>query len=404
MTLLGPHSRAAAYLGVVQFFFFATWIVYVVYLGDLLSAIGWDPKTVLIWFILLDQAVFALTDTAMGAWADRVERWLGQIGPWILAVNALSCAAFILLPWSVGLTPEGAGLEVKILFTALIVIWIATSSVLRAPPLVLLLKYAPRPQQSWLTALVLLGLGCGGASAPYLGGYLKQVAPELPFAISGLALFATTLGLIWIERTLPRAGAPSAPPQRQLPVPAIALVAALGLLLGLGFQIHFFLNTKPLLLKFITPGELGGWMPVFWIGFNVMVFLAPLVAQRIGAPRALIGGMAVGLFSLLLMPQAPNIELLGALLLLAGSAWGLAFMSGIVSALRLGSSGNEGLTLGVWFSALSGAALLRAILVLSETQATQLIWLPPLLWGGAIALLAVALVVNQRSSAREPLL
>jgi hypothetical protein len=56
---------------------------------------------------------------------------------------------------------------IQALWIALLVIWIASSSVLRAPPVVLLMKYAAKPQVPRLAALILLGLALGGAISPY---------------------------------------------------------------------------------------------------------------------------------------------------------------------------------------------------------------------------------------------
>lgn len=73
---------------------------------------------------------------------------------------------------------------------ALILIWTATSSALRAPPWALLGKYASAPSVPWMNALMLSGIAIGSALAPYLGVTLKNLDPRLPFAVSSLALFA----------------------------------------------------------------------------------------------------------------------------------------------------------------------------------------------------------------------
>src|SRR5207249_3328690 len=93
------------------------------------------------------------------------------------------------------------------LFFGLILIWSATSSVLRAPPWVLLSKYAALPSVPWLAALSLIGLSVANAIAPYLGVVLRSVDPRVPFALSSVSLFAITAGLLWVERALARQSA-----------------------------------------------------------------------------------------------------------------------------------------------------------------------------------------------------
>src|SRR5471030_2246590 len=129
MTAFVPH-RVGLYLAVVQFFFTITWTVYVIFLPGLAAAAG-IPKQTVIFILMLDQLIFAGMDLAMGVMADLVSRVVGRLGHIVLGVTLLSCVAFLLLPLA---APRGAGW----LFIALIVLWSASSSVLRAPPLMLL--------------------------------------------------------------------------------------------------------------------------------------------------------------------------------------------------------------------------------------------------------------------------
>ena len=89
---------------------------------------------------MLDQAIFTITDTAMGIAADRIAPFVGRLGVFVGVLTAISCAAFVALPFVAGTGP-GA----QVWFIVLILIWVVTSSALRAPPLTLLGKYRARP-------------------------------------------------------------------------------------------------------------------------------------------------------------------------------------------------------------------------------------------------------------------
>ncbi len=106
---------------------------------------------------MLDQAIFTISDFAVGVATDRVSQVLGRLGHWVAAVTLLSCAAFVGLPFiakaGIGPTP----------FLALVVLWAVTSSALRAPPLMLLGKYAEWPALPYLASLATLGVGIAGA-------------------------------------------------------------------------------------------------------------------------------------------------------------------------------------------------------------------------------------------------
>src|ERR671915_104261 len=153
-----PPHRIGLYLAVVQFLFTLTWTVYVIFLPKLATQAG-IPKQWIIYILLLDQLVFVVMDFAMGMAADRVSRVLGKLGYAILGVTIVSCAAFLLLPFA---APQGAAW----LFLALTVLWAVSSSALRAPPLVLIGKYAAAPSVPWLSTLSLFGLGLAGAVSP----------------------------------------------------------------------------------------------------------------------------------------------------------------------------------------------------------------------------------------------
>ena len=205
---LTPYA-AALYLAVVQFLFVTCWTLYVIYLPELLEGAGL-PRRLVPWILIADQLVFMVMDVVMGVAADRAARTLGRIGPLIAGLTAVSCLAFLLIPHVVGTLPVAA-------MVALIVIWTATSSALRAPPWVLLGRYAAAPAVPWMNALMLTGLAVGGAIAPYLGLTLKSVDPRLPFAVSSIALLATTAGLVWVERALGSRGAVQSAPAVRKP-------------------------------------------------------------------------------------------------------------------------------------------------------------------------------------------
>ena len=45
--------------------------------------------------LMLDQAIFTITDTAMGVAADRVAKLVGRLSVFVGLLTAISCAAFV---------------------------------------------------------------------------------------------------------------------------------------------------------------------------------------------------------------------------------------------------------------------------------------------------------------------
>ena len=380
---------AALYLAVVQFLFVTCWTVYVIYLPGLLESAGL-PRRYAPWILILDQLVFMAMDVMTGMAADRTARLVGRLGPFIVGITAASCIAFLLIPHA---AHWGGWASIALL--TLVLIWTGTSSALRAPPWVLLSRYAAAPAVPWLNALSLTGLGIGAAAAPYLGIVLKDADPRLPFAVSSLALLATTAGLVWAERALsPQPSAGPAPAAKPAGLGAAAWVFMAGcVLLALGSQAHVSLNSAGQYLRFARSDQLQYLMPVFWAGFSVAMFPGAALASRYGTLPVIAGAALVGAAGALAAIFAPGLGALVAAQLLAGGAWGCVLMASFTAAIELGRTGREGLALGTFFAILAAATLGRIAVVATELHklpgiALLLDWTPLALW------LAAGLIVT----------
>ena len=396
MTAFVPH-RVGLYLAVVQFFFTLTWTVYVIFLPRLAAEAG-IPKQTLIFILMLDQLIFACMDLAMGVMADRVSRAVGKLGHVVLGVTLFSCLAFLLLPLA---APGGAAW----LFIALTVLWSASSSVLRAPPLMLLGKYAARSSVPWLSALSLFGLGAASAVSPYLTVALRDTDPRLPFALSSIALALATFGVVWVERRLAANPAPAATTNTEAakPVHPVFWFLFSVALLGLGFQIHFAMNSAPLYLRFAKPADLEYLMPVFWIGFNLLMLPATLATRRFGGLAVMGAGALVGALAAYLASGAGSLGILIAMQFIAGGAWGCVLMSAVAAALVIGHTGREGKVTGTLFSLLALATFARMAVVAAQLNkdpqfSALLGWLPVAAWMLAGALLLLLLPLRRRAA------
>ena len=144
-------------------------------LGQRLQGRPGGPEEAIDWFTKAAKQGHAPAMEALGlayrdgrgVAADRAQRTLGKIGPLMIGMTLVSCVAFLLIPFFAHL---GA-----VVALGLMLIWVVTSSALRAPPWVLLSKYAAAPSVPRLNTLLLCGLAAGGAVAPYLGITLKNV-------------------------------------------------------------------------------------------------------------------------------------------------------------------------------------------------------------------------------------
>jgi MFS family permease len=384
-------AATALYLAALQFLFNLCWVVYAIYLPTLATGVGIAAGTVLL-ILMMDQAIFTIFDTATGVAADRMSRVIGRIGRCVAIVTLVSCAAFVALPFITGIGPAG-----QWLFLVATMVWTATSSALRAPPIMLLGKYAAKSSLPMLSAIVSVGYGLATAVAPFLALHLRGVDPRIPFVVSSVVLVLATFGLAHVERLIasqrlanPKPEAPSAGIPTARMVFAVAMV-----ILALGYQTHFTVNTAPMFRKFTN--DIDWLMPIFWVGFNIAMFPATLLIKRWGAFGVMGVFGVLGALAIVAAELATALNFLMAAQFLAGAAWGCILMSGFTAAFATGENGNEGKMVGVLFSALSFATFLRiGVIYLGWHRDPQIAavlkWAPVACWMVAGALL-LALVI-----------
>ena len=268
------NSRGALALGSVQFFFTLGWTVYVIYLPELLKGAGiaasWLP-----WLLMADQLIFASMDIAFGMVADRVADGYRKLAQLLLWLTTVSAGAFLLLPILTGVSPG--------MLLAVLVIWVLSASVVRAPTLVLLAKRARVGQQRRLVVWYAAGMALASALSPFFGLVLKGADPRLPFAVSALSLLAAVFVLLRISGNQPAQAEIDAPPP-------LSFSAYLPLLLVLGlasfaFQLHAFVNAGPLYLAQVGKENLPWLLPLLWLGFFAALLGAAPLVKRFGAVK-----------------------------------------------------------------------------------------------------------------------
>jgi len=350
MSDLEEQQKTAAGLALasVQFFFTLGWTVYVIYLPELLKSAGlatsWLPV-----LLMVDQLIFAAMDIAFGVVADRLTKGYHTLARLLLVLTTVSAVAFLLLPVLGGVTPP--------LLISVLLIWVFSASVVRAPTLVLLTKRAKAVQQSRLVIWYTVGMALASALSPFVGMLLKGVDSRLPFAISALTLLAAVVVLRrFVDRPAPAPEVPQTQP--------IAFIAYLPLLLILalasgGFQLHAFLNAAPHYLAYTAKEYLPWLLPLLWVGFFLALPCVGVMIKRFGALAVAAGGILLTAGCSYASSLAGSLEMLIVIELLAGAGWAAAFAGLMEQASAWGTRGAEGLFMGSFFSMLAVASFAR---------------------------------------------
>lgn len=373
-------GAGGAALAAVQFAFTLGWTAYVVMLPGMLGKAGialtWLPV-----ILLLDQAIFVAMDIAFGVMADRMREVYQRLARLVLVLTSISAVAFLLLPMAAGVSPG--------LLLLVLLLWVVSASVVRAPTLILLAKRARAAQRPGLVIWYTAGMGLAMALSPFLGLWLKGADPQLPFAISALTLLGTVVVLLRVSAMGggdEEADAPApAPFTTCLPLFAALVVA------GVGFQLHAFVNAAPL-YQLHAPQETLPWlMPLLWTGFFAMlVGVGPLV-KRFGAMPVAAAGLFVAALSSYLAADAGSLNALIAWQMLCGAGWAMAFAGLMEQVSSAGTRGAEGLFMGSFFAMTAVSAVLRitfAAYWLAEWQDSRFA-LPAMLLLAAAVIVAV---------------
>jgi hypothetical protein len=387
-------ARTGILLAVLQLAFALTWVVYVAYLPALAAQAGL-PRTAVPWILLVDQVIFVVCDWLAGVFADRVGDAVSRLGRQIALVTAVSCAAFLALPF---VAPTGSAA----LVIALVVLWSATSSILRAPSLTLASRHAARPQRAWLASSYTFGLGAAGAVAPYLVDTLATTDPRIPFAATSVIVAALTVVLAAMPHgpATPPAPAPAPPPPRpSLPLAGFAVALVL---LAIGLQVHASITSSAIYLRFVARDDLVDVLPVFWIGFNIASLPLALILQRVSSLAVMTAAGVIGTAALLVVQAGDSLAAVIVAQLFAGLAWSGVLVGAFATTTALDH--KAGRTTGLVFSLLAAATAARITFVATGLAATPdiagfLPWIPPVGWAVAALVLASFAVRSSGSSA-----
>lgn len=342
------ESGAALALGGVQFVFTLGWTVYAIFLPDLIKSAGlaalWLPV-----LLMADQLIFAVMDIAFGVVADRMANGYRRLARLLLWLTTISAVAFLLLPMLGSSSPA--------LLIGVLLIWVVSASVVRAPTLVLLAKQTKAAQQGRLVFGYAAGMALASALSPFVGMLLKGADPRLPFAISALTL------LVAVRVLLHFSGSDAPERQGDEPQPIsfkayVPLLVALALA-SVGFQLHAFLNAAPQYLAYTTKETLPWLMPLLWVGFFVALLGMGALIKRWGALAVAAGGIVLTALASYASAAAASLETLVLLQLLAGVGWAAAFAGLMEQASVFSTRGAEGLFMGSFFSVLALASFAR---------------------------------------------
>ncbi|AFY96200.1 MFS transporter [Chamaesiphon minutus] len=349
------------------------WIVYRMYIPDLLGQFGF-PKDSSVIILAIEGFLAVLIEPLFGSLSDRQKTLWGLKGPFVTIGVLLSAGLLFVLPSIVLLgNPD----SIRWLFVALVILWAMAMAMFRSPMLARLGEFAC--QRDWpyaASVLTLVGTLAGTLALPASKQIVKGLGAGPAFAISSIILLLSATLLNRSQTTQVRLPAITAddlqPAARNL-----FLVALTGSTITMGVIL------TQQLIGLVGRAQTPMLMTLFLVVQLVTVLPIGLAAKRWGNLQIMLGGLivlAIG-FSMLILPGFHAVAVL-----LLGVGMSCVGVGTIPFALSMVPLSRGGLGIGFYFG---GASLAGALFNVFMSVSRQL----PLIPGWAVGLVSLAIAM-----------
>lgn len=353
------------------------WVLYALYLPQLLTAMGLAPELAGT-LLILEHAIEVVVEPIAGHLSDRAQWQFGSRFSLITPGIMLATAFFLGLP-----TVVIFGRSLAWLLPTVAVLWASAMALFRSPAIALLAKSAP-PVQLPIAASVLTFIQQLINALRFTAyGWILSLGAGWAFAIGSFVLLGAAA---FLRHTAPpEPPAPEAAAKSPIVWPIVLLTISIAI--GLAWGLRFLFATLSLQFQALLGEDLGWGL----LGFSVTLAIAALPAGHLArqwgnrwlmrtgaiATAVLTVGLAgmqawvpVWLVCFLLMGSALSAVLNGAIpLVLTGFA---RDRSGLALGFYFGAFGGgmsffdlwfKGLTPGMWRCALAGAVCLLGVAI-----------------------------------------
>ncbi|MEH2201400.1 MFS transporter [Nostoc sp.] len=362
-------------LAVVQGAITLTWLIYNIYLPQLLTQFGF-PASLAVALVLFENALGAVLEPLMGGLSDQARRWVGTRFPFISVGMILASALFIAIPCVVSLIPPTT--IMRSLLPIVLVAWALAMTIFRSPAMCLLGMYSTPAQLPLAVSVVTLAGGIIGAFKPISYKFILGLGPVYTFAIGSFVMLGAAAVLRLVnppEAVVDRHQAEVV----KLPLEKLALILGTGF--GVAWGIRFLMDVLGKVLKTQLNTDNIDVLMV-WIGLAIAIASIPagIFAVKIGNRQAMLCGICAIVPSLLIMISV-GVQIPIILLIVAG--FSLIVNGAIPFALGLVPQQWAGLGIGTYFGGFALAMSLFGIIFTQPQAITPFIGAI----GGALAFL-----------------
>ena len=325
------------------------WVVYSLYLPDLLVQLGFS-KQLAGTLLILEHALEAIIEPIFGGLSDHSMQSMGTRFPWITLGVVLASACFITMPmiglWVPPVSPW------RWIFPLMAILWASAMAIFRSPVMALLRQATPQPKLPIAASCLTLVQQLIGAFRFTAYSWILSLGPLFTFAAGSVVLLGAAACLRRVTPpTLPQSTAKSLPS-----ISAQILVVIIGTAVGIGWGLRFiFAVVAQILAAQVGEARVGWGM----LGFSVLLALAAYpvgrLASKLGNAQALLAGLIITAILLRIIPSASSSLILAISLILMGFAFSAVLNGMLPLVLALVPRERSGLGMGVYFGAFGAA-------------------------------------------------
>jgi hypothetical protein len=332
-----------------------TWLIYNLYLVDLLASYGF-PKSWAVTLLIVENALAMILEPVLGSLSDRAYQWVATKFGFIAIGVILTSGLFMLIPTVVIF--KDAFIVAQWILPLLMVAWAMAMTIFRSPAISLIGRYAFASELPLAMSFLTLTGGLVGAARPLAQGFLLDLGAPVAFAIGSLVL----LGAAWCLRyfngpdeTKVTEGGIATP----TPLYNYGLVVFLGLASALGTRC--LMETLSKSLKLYWP-QLDFSSALAGILLIMALTAVPngILTTKIGNQRTMLGGLSITIVAMIVLAITSS-SLLSAIAMLSIALSFNVLGNGMIPlALGLFPSHRAGLAVGLFFGAFSGGMSLAS--------------------------------------------
>ncbi len=364
-------------LAAVQGAIALTWVIYNLYLRDLLTDFGF-PLALATTLLILENLLGAVMEPLMGNFSDQAQRWVGSRFPFIAVGIILASICFILIP-TIFVFGARSG-AVRWLLPIILVAWAIAMTVFRSPALSLLGRYAFATNLPQAASILTLVGGLAGAMGPLANTFILGLGPMVTFAVGSVVLLAAAAALRSVSpnRTIhvddnegdrPKISQDELDYQdldtltqqtkitSGISIPALALVFGSGVGVGLGFRL--MMQNFPKVLAGQDLGNSQGIiLGLIFLSLACTAIPAGSVATRLGNRVSMFTGLWIMALLCGLMVLTRGAVLASVIAIALGASFSMVSNGTIPFALSMVPPEKVGLGTGIYFS---GGAIANSV-------------------------------------------